>query len=118
MLSFASDENFNNDIVRGLLRRQPELDIVRVQDVGLSGASDPDVLEWAALEGRILLTHDSTTLIDYAYVRVKAGKFMPGVIEIPDDVPIGKAIEDILLIAEASQKGEWEGLVIYLPLKS
>ena len=41
MLSFASDENFNNDIVRGLLRRNPNLDIVRVQDVGFSGRDDP-----------------------------------------------------------------------------
>ena len=35
MLRFVADENFNNNIVRGLLRRQPELDLVRIQDVGL-----------------------------------------------------------------------------------
>jgi hypothetical protein len=45
MLRFAADENFNNDIVRGLLRRKPDLDIVRIQDVGLSGADDSTVLE-------------------------------------------------------------------------
>ena len=33
----AADEHFNNDIVRGVLRRQPDLDIVRIQDAGLSG---------------------------------------------------------------------------------
>ena len=27
MLRLAADENFNNDIVRGLLRRKPEADI-------------------------------------------------------------------------------------------
>ena len=48
MLALAADENFNNDIVRGLLRRKPDLNIVRLQDVGLSGADDPAVLEWAA----------------------------------------------------------------------
>jgi hypothetical protein len=50
MLPLAADENFNNDIVRGLLRRNPRLDIVRAQDVGLSGAGDEAVLEWAARE--------------------------------------------------------------------
>jgi len=30
-----TDENFNGAILRGLVRRLPELDIVRVQDVGL-----------------------------------------------------------------------------------
>ena len=44
MLRFAADENFNGDIVRGLLRRNPQLDVVRVQDAGLSGADDPSVL--------------------------------------------------------------------------
>ena len=58
MLLLVADENFNNDILRGLLRRKPELDIVRIQDVGLSGASDPTVLEWAAEQNRVLLTHD------------------------------------------------------------
>ena len=58
MLRFAADENFNGDIVRGLLRRNPKLDIIRVQDVGLSGADDPSVLEWAADQRRIVVTHD------------------------------------------------------------
>jgi len=49
-MRFLADENFNIDIVRGLLRRKTDLDIVRVQDVGLSGADDPTVLEW---EGQV-----------------------------------------------------------------
>jgi hypothetical protein len=116
MLLLVSDENFNNDLVRGLLRRNPDLDIVRVQDVGLRGAEDPLILEWAAQEGRVLLTHDVATMAHFAYERVRAGKSMPGVIEVPDDLPIGAAIEDILLLAEFSDRGEWESQVIYLPL--
>jgi hypothetical protein len=116
MLRLAADENLNNNIVRGLLRRQPELDIVRVQDVGLSGADDPTVLEWAAQEGRVLLTHDVSTVTRYAYDRVRAGQPMPGVFEVSRDVPIGRAIEDILLLVEYSLDGEWEGQVRYLPL--
>lgn len=81
MLRLLADENFNNNIVRGLLRRRPDLDIVRVQDVGLSQADDPTVLAWAAQEGRILLTHDVTTITHYAYERVRAGLNMPGVFE-------------------------------------
>jgi predicted nuclease of predicted toxin-antitoxin system len=116
MLLLVSDENFNNDIVRGLLRRKPDLDIVRVQDVGLRGAEDPIILEWAANEGRVLLTHDAQTMSYFAYERVRAGKPMPGVIEVTDDLPIGQVIDDILLLAEYSETGEWEGQVIYLPL--
>jgi hypothetical protein len=116
MLRLAADENFNNNIVRGLLRREPELDITRIQDVGLSGADDPTVLEWAAQERRVLLTHDVSTISKYAYERVRAGQPMPGVFEVSRAVPIGRAIEDILLLAECSLDGEWEGQVHYLPL--
>ena len=88
MLRLAADENFNGDIVR-------------VQDVGLSGADDPAVLEWAAREGRVLLTHKVSTMTRHAYERV----------------PVGSAIEDVLLLAELSLEGEWEGQVRYLPLR-
>jgi len=116
VLRFAADENFNSDIVRGLLRQQPDLDIVRIQDVGLSGADDRTVLEWAAGEGRLLITHDVTTLTRYAYDRVRAGQPMPGIFEVTRRVPLGRAIEDLLLLAEGSREREWEGQIRYLPL--
>ncbi|MBC8163764.1 MAG: DUF5615 family PIN-like protein [Roseiflexaceae bacterium] len=117
MLRYAADENFNNDIVWGLLRRMPTLDIVRIQDVGLMSADDPTVLAWAADTRRILLTHDVKTITQYAYQRVAFGQVMPGVIEVSRLVSIGLAIEDLLLLAEASTEDEWQGQVIYLPLR-
>lgn len=117
MLFLVADENFNNAIVRGLLRVKPDLNIVRVQDVGLSSADDPVVLEWAANEDRVLLTHDVSTITGYAYERVDAGKYMPGVIEVSRKVPLGGAIDEILYIAEVCEHGELEGQIIYLPLR-
>ena len=115
MLRFLADENFDNTIIRGLFRRNPTLDIVRVQDVGLSGKDDPTVLEWAAQEGRILLTHDVATITRYAYDRVRQDRPMPGVIEISTDAPIRRVIEDVLVLVECSQEGELDGQVQYLP---
>lgn len=116
MLRLATDENFNNDIVRGLLRREPTLDLVRIQDVGLGGKDDPTVLEWAAQHGRVLLTHDVATVTRYAYQRIHSGLPMPGVFEVGPDLLIGQAIDGILLLAECSEDGEWEDQVRYLPL--
>ena len=67
MLLLAADENFNGNIVRGLFRRQPALDLVRLQDVGLAVADDP-----------------------YAYERVQEGQPMPGVFEVSK--PIARRI--------------------------
>lgn len=117
MLKFLVDENLDRKIVRGLLRRNPTLDIVCVPDVGLTGCDDPTVLEWAAQENRALLTYDVNTIPRFAYERIQAELPMPGVVEIDDSAPIGKIIEDILLLAECSFEGELEGQVAYLPLK-
>ncbi|MBI2924229.1 MAG: DUF5615 family PIN-like protein [Verrucomicrobia bacterium] len=117
MIRLAVDENFNNDVLRGLRRRKPDLDLVRVQDVGLSGADDPTVLEWAARENRVLLSQDVRTMTQHAYDRVRAGQRMPGVFEVSRSVSMGTAIEDILLVAECSREGEFEGQVRYLPLR-
>jgi hypothetical protein len=116
MLRLAADENFNADIIRGLHRRLPELDIVRVQDAGLSGADDSAVLEWAAKEGRILLTHDIATLVGHALARVAAGQPMLGVFAARSGGPIGSTIEDLALLAECSAHDEWDGQVRFLPL--
>jgi len=117
MIRLAFDENFNNDILRGLLRRHSGLDIVRVQDAGLQSADDPAVLAWAAAEGRVLASHDVATLTAFAYARVKDGHPMPGLIEAAQDVPIAATIDDLLLIAECGDPGEFEGQVLYLPLR-
>jgi len=116
MLRLVADENFNNDVVRGLLRQQPNLDIVRLQDMGLSGADDLTVLEWAATQGRMVVTHDVTTMTVYAYHRVAAGLSMPGVIAIGTAVAVAQAIDDLLLLAECSEEGEWAGRIVYVPL--
>ena len=44
-------------------------------------------------------------------------RLLPGVFEVSRTVPVGRAIEEILLIAKFSLEGEWEGQVRYLPLR-
>lgn len=116
MLRLASDENLNGDIVRGLLRRNPEVGIVRIQDADLLGADDPRVLALAAAERRILATHDGRTVPHHANQRARAGRPMSGVIIVPRSLSVGHAIEDLLLLCECSLEAEWGGMVLYLPL--
>jgi hypothetical protein len=112
-----ADENFHGDVLRGLLRVEPKLDVVRVQDTEIYQAPDPVVLEWAAKQNRILLTHDVQTMTKHAYDRVRAGLSMPGVIEVRDDMPLGQVIDEILTTLFASKPGELENTVTYIPLK-
>lgn len=116
MLRFLADENLKGGILRGLRRRQPDVDLVRVQDVGLIGADDPTVVAWAAAQGRILLTHDRTTRPDVAYQRIAMARSTPGVFVIPRRMPVRQAIDEPLLIATCTQPQDWVGRVLYLPL--
>lgn len=90
---------------------------MRAQDVGMRTADDPVVLEWAAEHGRILLTHDVSTMVDFAYTRVVAGLPMPGVFAVRESLPTSMAIEELLMIDGASGPGDWKDAVYYLPLR-
>ena len=116
MIRFLLDENFNGKIVRGLRARKPDVDMIRVQATELSGADDPTVLEWAAKEGRILLTHDLDTMTKYASERIEQGLPLAGVIFVRDTLPVAKVIEDLLTILAASEPRKWENRMDFLPL--
>jgi hypothetical protein len=117
VLRLAADHNFDERIVRALVDRLPGLDVVRLREAGLAEAPDPQVLEWAADQERVLLTHDHATLPGHAYERTRRGRRMPGVVEVPPTMPLSRAVDDLVLLAECSHDGEWEGQVLYLPLQ-
>lgn len=116
MMRFLADENFNNDLLRGLKRQIHPLDIVRVQDTEVYQADDPAVLEWAAREGRIVITHDVQTLPGYAFERVVAGLPMPGVIEVAGALAIGQVLDDLVMLISAGSPADFENQVRYVPL--
>lgn len=114
---FLADENVELDLVLGLQRRVEGVDIVRVQDVGLRTREDPVILRWAAGEGRVLISRDIRTVPPFAHERIAAGHSMPGVVVLPSSVSLATAIDDLSLIATATEAQEWINRVVYLPLR-
>jgi hypothetical protein len=72
------------------------------------------VLAWAAQQNRILLTHDFSTLISIAYQRVAENKPMIGMFAISAQMPIGAAIENLVLLLECSTTEEWRDNVLFI----
>lgn len=116
MLKFLADEDLNNRILRGLVRLKPDLDIIRVQDTALSGMPDQQIIEWATQNDRVLVTHDVSTMTHFAYEIVKSGQKFSGIIEVPQSLPVGEAIDDLLLIATVCLPDDFENQIEYLPL--
>jgi predicted nuclease of predicted toxin-antitoxin system len=116
VIKLLTDENFDGDVLRGLVRRMPGLDVVRVQDVELAQTPDPAILAWAAAEQRVLVTHDRDTVPGFAFDRVRAGEPMPGVFLVSDQMPKGQAIDQLLLAIECLGSEECENQVHHFPL--
>ena len=115
-VKYLFDEDLNGRIVRGVRRRMSVLDSTTVQEAGLPEAFDHAVLDWAASEGRVVITHDHRTMRSYAEDRLKRGLPMSGLILVPQTAPLGQVIDDLVLVAEASTAEEWEGTIVFLPL--
>ncbi len=117
MIRLAADEDFNNDIVRALRRALPDVNILGVREAGHGGRADPQVLAWAAVEGRVLLTHDVTTMTRHALERIARGDPMLGVIAVHQRLPIGSVVDDLVLVASCSLPTDWANQVQFLPLR-
>ena len=115
MLSLLADENLKGAIIRGMFLRQPDLDLVRVQDVDLQELDDPTILSWAADNERIVVTHDRATMPDFAYQRIANEEAMPGLFVVNDRISIRQAIDDLLLYVMYSEPQEWNEKVLYIP---
>lgn len=115
-IRFLADENFREQIVAGLRRRQPALDIQTAAESAILRRPDPSVLNYASEHNRLLLSHDVHTLPVHFADLLARGWHSPGVLLVPQTLPIGQAIQELLLVWEASGPEEWRDLCVRLPL--
>jgi predicted nuclease of predicted toxin-antitoxin system len=116
MLRYLADQNFDQRILDGVAQRCPDFDPVLAREAGLSRAPDPELLAWAAANDCVLLTHDIQTIPDFATDRIVAGEPMPGVIVVPQRLPLRIAIEDLTLIVLCDEPRDVVDRILILPL--
>ena len=115
VIRFQCDADFNFNIVRGLRRSQPAIDILTAEDSQIVGRTDPEVLLFSAEHDRLLVSHDLRTMPDHFMRFLTAGNQSKGVIIIRQQLPIGEAIEWLHLIWLASDTTEWLDRLEILP---
>lgn len=115
MLRLASDADVHGPVVERLI--EAGVDLVRVVDALAEGTEDPVILEWAVAQGRVLLTNDESTMIGFAWERVKNHLPMTGLVVMPPHYMVGTAIQDVQIIAEVCEAEELRDQVIFLPLQ-
>jgi hypothetical protein len=112
---FQADADFNHKIVVGLRRKEPAIDILSAHVDDVVGVPDPEVLAIAAGSARILLSHDRKTMPSQ-FARFRETRSSPGVVIVSQNLDIGAAIEDLLLIWAATDAGEWVERIGFVPI--
>ena len=113
-VSLYMDVHVPQAVTEQLLRRN--VDVVTAIDNDAADLADDDLLDHCAGLGRLLVTFD---------VRFKAlaedwqrsGRQFGGLVYAhPLRVSIGQLVQDLELIAKATERSEWLGVVEHLPL--
>jgi predicted nuclease of predicted toxin-antitoxin system len=112
---FLWDENTSRHILRAVRRLRSDLDIVTVQQIDLAGAPDSVVVDRAVADGRVLVTHDRTTIPALIARRQRAGQPVPGVVVIRlNKVSIGDVAKRLVFLTDAAEAADWQN-PIFMP---
>ena len=113
---FLADNDLNDAIAVGVMRREPAAEFARLRGLGLETRSDSEVLDFAARENWIVVSHDVNTMSEAASTRLATGLPMNGLLLAHQRSPVSAIIESLLLIWAASEAEEWVGQIAFLPL--
>jgi predicted nuclease of predicted toxin-antitoxin system len=116
MLRLLIDQDLDHVILRGLLLRVPNLDVITAHQVGLNNASDPEILAWAAEQERIIVTHDRRTMPYHAASRMARAEKVAGIIVVSRQLPVSQVINELEIIVSCSDMIERENVIKHLPL--
>lgn len=114
-LKLYMDVHVRRPVTEGLRLRK--VDVLTSQEDGTRRLADPLLLDRAGELGRVLFTQDDDLLRE-AKLRQQLGIEFGGVIYVHQlNISIGECIDDLELVAGASDPAEWTNRVEYLPLK-
>jgi hypothetical protein len=115
---FLLDEHINRAIQRQLRRRNPDLEVLAIGDLGTppTGISDPDLLNWVEENGYILVTENRSTMPMHLFNHFNSGRHVPGIFWVRPGVGIGRIIEELYLIWVTSTAEEYRDCSLFIPL--
>jgi hypothetical protein len=94
---FQADADLNEDIVTGVLRREPGVDFRTATEANLRNLTDAEVLQVAFGENRILVTHDRKTM-PHAFGEFIQNGQSPGLLVVSQRADVLFVIEWLLLV--------------------
>jgi len=115
LILFQADADLRVQLVTAVRKHERGIDFASALDSNLQGLSDPEVLDLAASQGRILVTHDRRTRPSYFRRRLDGGKTSPGLFLVSQFAPLRPVVEALILVWAASDPADWQNQVRHLP---
>ena len=118
MRRFLIDENISPQYRTQLLNHEPSLTVLVIgdEDAPPKSTPDPEILEWCEQHQFSLITNNRESMPQHLSDHLSAGHHVPGIFTINLEVPMGKIIEELLLIAGASDADKYIDQITYIPL--
>ena len=118
MRRYLIDENISPQYRTQLLYHEPSLTVLAVGDEGTpaKGTSDPEILVWCEQHQFSLITNNRESMPQHLTDHLSAGHHVPGIFTINLEVPMREIIDQLLLIAGASDADEYIDQITYIPL--
>ena len=114
-IRFQADADLNLETVKGIRRRDPGIDFASAVDAELEGIGDSEILERAASENRVLVSHDRRTMPHQFCNRLTTGRSSPGLLIVSQDAPIGPVVEAIIVLWLVCDPAELHNQVYHPP---
>jgi predicted nuclease of predicted toxin-antitoxin system len=92
------------------------IDVLTAQEDGTAAMDDVYLLNRATELGRVLVSQDEDLLREGTRLQRQAGEFSGIVYAHQLRISIGQMVEDLELIASATEGKEWRGKIEYLPI--
>lgn len=113
-IRFQADADLHVPIIKGLRRREPSIDFATAHETGLVGLNDSAVLALAASNGRVLVSHDVSTIPEEFSLFIQE-RTSSGVILISQELSYRQAIEGLLRVWLNTQAEDWQNILTFLP---
>jgi hypothetical protein len=120
-LRYLLDEHFRGELWAAILhhnaRSSDPIEVVRVgdpPDLPLS-TPDSDILEWAEVSGRVLISRDRRTMIAELAAHLQAGRGSPGLFIVRPRARLADVLAFLVDAAHAGDEDQWRDQVTYIP---
>lgn len=117
-LKYLLDENVDRVYQTQLLQREPSLVVWAVGDPGAPARStlDPEIICWCEAYNFVLVTNNRTSMPPHLTDHIAQGRHVPGIFILNPNLSIGENLEELILMALASEENEYQDRIVHLPL--